>query len=273
MDIDGNGGNTVLHDSIDPNEMGVVLLETLSVEDWVTIENVRTSFLSIVQDDNVNSFLLDVSNRTSAIISWSQFADRIALRLIRFFRQINKFEDLDADDRFILTKYNLFPLFPIYKCFNYKPTNNFAANEVHEEAIRLRRFYMLFDESYDTRDTLIDLILSIAELTERDSTLVSLLLVVLIFSPGLSMNEDEPTLKDPLAVNRAQSYYTILLWKYLVNKLGEAQTYKYFIQLLAIIYRIQSGSKIFRDFARIHCVTPDGVDNITPLIQTVLNIS
>ncbi len=32
------------------------------------------------------------------------------------------------------------------------------------------------------------------------------------------MNGDESPLKDSLAVNRAQFYYTELLWTYLVNK-------------------------------------------------------
>lgn len=253
--------------------MNELLVENLSVEDWITIENVRSLFLSIIQDDNANYFSLDISNTTSAVTSWSHIAEQIALRYINFFRQIHDFEDLDADDRFILIKYNVQPLFPIYKCFNNKPLNNYLACDQNEEAIRLRQFFTLLDGSDEDRDLLINLIYSLVELTEQDSILLSLLLIILTFSQGLSMNENEPVLKNSLAVNRVQSHYTKLLWNYLVNKWGEVQTSKYFVQLITMIFRIQSVGKIFRDAARIQWMTHDSVDSLTPLMQTVLHIS
>ncbi len=273
MDLDKDDDITVLHESTDLNEMEEILLETLSIEDWITIQNIQSSFSSIMQDDNAHNFNIDLSNPVSALVSWSQTADQIALRFISFFRQIDEFEGLHTDDRFILIKYNLFPLFPIYKCFNYKPTNNYLSYEENEETIRLHQFYTSFPESTEVLDNHINLTLSLVELTKQDSTLLSLLLTILIFSQGLSMNEDEPILKDSLAVNQAQSHYTKVLWNYLVNKRGELQACIYFSHLLKMIFRIQLASKIFRDFTHFHFVTQDSVDQITPLMQAVLNIS
>lgn len=267
MDLDNDDEN------IELNEMEEIILDDLSVEDWIKIENVRSLFLSIVKDDNANYFSLDISDTNSAVASWSQIAEQIALRFINFFRQISEFENLDANDRFILIKYNLYALYPIYKCFNNKPLINYLASDENEEAIRLRQFFILLSGSDHGRHLLIDLIYSLGQITEQDSILLSLLLMILAFSQGLSMDEDEPILKNSLAVNHVQSYYTKLLWNYLVNKQGEVQSLKFFVQLLSMIFRIQLQSKMLRDFIRLSWATQNSVDSITPLMQTVLHIS
>jgi len=273
LDKDDDDNNNVLLESIDLNEMEEILLETLSIEDWITIQNIQSSFASTIQDDNANHLNVDLSNPVSAILSWLQTADQIALRFIRFFRQIDEFEGLDADDRFILIKYNLFPLFPLYKCFNYSPTNNYFSDQEDEDTKRFHQCFTLFNELSDIHDLHINLTISLVELTKQDLTLLSLLLTILVFSQGLSMNEDEPILKDSLAVNRAQSHYTTVLWNYLVNKRGELQACIFFRQLLTIIFRMQLTSKIFRDFTHVQRIIQDNVDQITPLMQAVLHIS
>jgi hypothetical protein len=97
-------------------------------------------------------------------------------------------------------------------------------------------------------------------------------LIILILTPCLSMNEDEPPLNDPLAVNRVQSYYTEILWKYLVYKLEEVQACKLFIQLLSTISRMQSTSNTLRLFVRDECARSNAADKLAPLMQSVLNI-
>ena len=44
---------------------------------------------------------IHLSDRTSALISWAQFYNELALRAIELFRQIDEFENLHADNRFI----------------------------------------------------------------------------------------------------------------------------------------------------------------------------
>ncbi|CAF1471881.1 unnamed protein product [Adineta steineri] len=67
------------------------------------------------------------------------------------------------------------------------------------------------------------------------------------FTPGLSMNIEEPLLKDPLAVHRAQNNYTQLLWNYLISKQGEIQACKHFTQLLSAMFQIRSVSKTLKN--------------------------
>ncbi len=87
------------------------------------------------------------------------------------------------------------------------------------------------------------------------------------------MNANEPSLTDSLAVNRAQFYYTTLLWKYLISTHGEVQACRHFTHLLTTIFRIQSVTKRSRDFLQDQFMTTDTVDRMAPLMQTVLNIS
>lgn len=260
------------NDGIDLEERNR-LWETLSIEDWMTIENIQSLFVSTMQDDNAHKFTLDIADRDSALVSCLQSVDQTALRFISFFRQIHEFEGLDADDRFILMKYNLLPVFPIYKCFNYKPENHYLSDEENEEVIRFEQFCRLFDQTSDIRDILIKLIVSLVKLTQQDPTILSLILIIIVFTQGLSLNDDAPVLKNPLAVHRIQCHYIEVLRNYLTQKWDEQQTCHYFTQLLAMIFQLQSTSKIFRDFLDLHPLTRNSVEHITPLLKTFLNIS
>jgi hypothetical protein len=271
MDMDND--NAVFHESTISNEMEDTPLETLSTEDWITIQRIRSSFVSLFQHEHTGCPFGDASDRTSAFITWSHFANLISLRFISFFRQIDEFEGLDADDRFILIKYNLLPVFPIFKCLKYNRINDCCSHEENEAAQKTRRFFLSCDQSTDVRDTFVNLILSLVQVTEQDPTFLSLLLAILIFSQSLSMNADEPPLKDSLAVNRAQFYYTELLWKYLVTKSNYVEACRQFTQILTIIFRIQSAAKRSRDFFRTQFISLNAVDKIAPLMQTVLHIS
>jgi hypothetical protein len=75
-----------------------------------------------------------------------------------------------------------------------------------------------------------------------------------------------------LAVNRAQCHYTRLLWNYLVCQLGEIEACRRFTQLLTLILRMQSVSKIHRIFFRDQHWASNTVDKLAPLMQSVLHI-
>jgi len=273
MDMDKVDDSIVLHEGDDLNQMEDISLNTLSIEDWVVIENVRSSFLSDFQDGIKHCSPLDLSDAASAFISWSKVSSEKVLCLINFFRQLDEFESLNDEDRFILIKYNLYPLFPISKYFHYNELKNSISDEKTEEGNKHCQFYMLCFGSDDIRKAFCYLVVSLVEATEKDPTILSLLLIILLFSQGLSMSGDEPPLKDSLTVNRAQSYYTQILWNYMVNKQGETKTWKQFTQLLRQIFRLQSESKRYREFFRDQITTLNTMDKIAPLMQTVLRIS
>jgi hypothetical protein len=271
--MDENNGNIVFHESNGINDMEDILFETLSVEEWLTIQSLQLSFSSNFQSTHPKFCHIDLTDRTSALISWSQAVNGNILSCINFFRQMDEFENLHEDDRFTLIKFNLLPLFPIYKCFYYKPINDCYLTDDDKQMQLRQKCFASSPEADHIRNVSRNLVLSLVIATEQDPTILSLLMAVLIFSQGLSLNEAEPSLLDPLAAYRAQAFYTQLLWKYLVNRSGEEQATKNFIQYLNIIFKMQSVSKVFRDFFRVELQTPDTVDRLAPLMKTVLNIS
>lgn len=122
------------------------------------------------------------------------------------------------NDRFILIKYHLLPLFGIVTCYSYRPTNDYCRYGAHKEAQKQRQFYRLCGESNDICEIFIDLVRSLIEITEQDQVLLSLLLIILLFSPSLSMIDNESLFQDSLSVYQVQSYYTSVMWNYMVSK-------------------------------------------------------
>ena len=225
------------NDDIRSNETNGIVFDTLSVDDWLTMQSVGASFTSYLHLPGVDcTDYFDLSNRSSALVSWSQFASKVAARLICFFRQMNDFENLHADDRFVLIKYNILPLFVLCKCYSYRPINDCSAFNGCNRADKHAEFFRLCGESSNIRHELITIVVSLVHLTDQDPIFISLLLISLLFSRGLSMNEDEPTLQNPMNVNQVQLRYTDLLWKYLADKHGEQKAQKQFIDLLQTLF-------------------------------------
>jgi hypothetical protein len=155
-----------------------------------------------------------------------------ALRLVSFFKQIPEFNQLNAQDRFTLIKYNLMAVLVLNSTLSYNmeadaimetdsdaPWNSSIIAKVHGDEI-YRRVKKVFD--------------SFARIAQYDQRIIQLTLVVLILTKGFSTNgsASEPILDDSLAVYRAQTYYTELLWKYLQTIHGNDKAIHIFKELV-----------------------------------------
>ena len=276
MDFDGTGDD-FLDQNNQLNGIEDLLFGTLSFEDWTIIENFKSSFESLFPIPELfPPPFTQLPDHFTAFVFWSNFTNEIALKCINYFRQIIEFEQFPLDDRVVLIKYNLFPVFALFKCYHYRegsfpfpPPMNIFSEEVRQHQL----FLMKNNLPIDSLDSIFNLIKSLVQITKQDPKLLSLMLVIMFFTPGLSMSEDEPILKDPLAVHRAQLNYTKILWNYLMNQSGEIEANRRFIQIIFLISRMQLTAKDLRIFFRNQCATLNAVDQITPLMQSVLNIS
>lgn len=273
MDIIKEEGSILFDENDNLNEINDLISETLPVEDWITAENLRSSFVTLFTEHPSMEASLEAKDRTSALINWSFIAEQKALLFIKYFRQIPEFEILDVDDRLTLIKYNLFPIYPLLKCFHYDPTLHYCETKDNPQAAKHLRFFKLCFDSDDIRETFMILTTTLVEITDQDPGFLSIAFVILIFSQGLSMSETEPSLKDPLAVYRAQIYYTKVLWNYMINKWGELETNKRFSAFLTAIFRMQLAAKITRDYYLREFKTTDIAEKLAPLMQTMLQLS
>ncbi|CAF0921421.1 unnamed protein product [Adineta steineri] len=271
MDVNKDDNN-IFHENDDLNEIEDMLFRTLPIDDWLTIENIRSLFVSNFQN-NQPSDTNGVTDPDSALVVWSHWASQMTLQFIKFFGQIDEFEKLNDEDRFILIKFNIYSVFPLYKCYIHKSVNDFHSSEDEEREEKHCKFVYPYGTKERIHERFYNVILSFFKITEQDPTVVSLLMLIFIFSQGLSMNEEQPYLQDELAVYRAQNHYIELLWNYLINKKGETNTYKYFNELLLIIFRMQIVSKESREYFRQRFLASNAMDKMAPLMQTFLNIS
>lgn len=248
----------------------------LSIEDWLIIENIRSSYLLIFENRPNPNGLFESSDRVSALINWSQFASERAIKLINFLRQIDLFENLNPNDKFILIKYNLLSLYLIQKSVNYDPlTRTFGGNRFinNEDLLKRRQFWQLCYGASGIREDLKDLIHSFTIAMENDSKLIYLILIVLIFSKGLSMNEHEPILTENFNVFKSQCFYLELLWNYLISKEGEFKAIKQLIKIIEQIHRVQSYTIHYRNYFQTIVPTHKALEHFAPLMQSVLDIS
>lgn len=260
-------------ENIDIREMEEILLETLSVDDWLAVENLRTAFLSVFQKLHMNYSAVDLSSPASSLLTWSQCFNEVALHFIEFYRHIDEFEHINADDRFTLIKYNLFSIYSISECFNFESSNNYCLYNENEIPSQHVQTLTLWGAPDSMGESIMKILVLFVRLSEGDPTFLILLMTILIFTQGLSMNEKEPPLNDPFSVSQAQIRYTTLLWNYLINKRGELKATEQVIQLTNIILLIQSETKKFQDLFRLQISATDNVDQISPLLQSVLHIS
>ncbi|CAF3451964.1 unnamed protein product, partial [Rotaria sp. Silwood2] len=197
--MDTDNDNFISHNKTELNRKVSTSGRSISIEDWSDIESIISSYSSIFQNQYSLCRSFDISDRKSALIYWSEFASQRALKLINFFQEIDEFENLNSDDRFTLIKYNLLSLYLIQKCLNYNPLTGTFINRKNEDVLKRRQFFALCYGTSGIRESFMSLIRSFSKVTEQDSILINLLLVVLLFSKGLSMNETEPELNDELA--------------------------------------------------------------------------
>ncbi|CAF0778083.1 unnamed protein product [Adineta ricciae] len=265
--IDNNGN--VFSDEINETVFG-----TLSISDWLITQSVEASFvscLSVSPQQCIDS--IDFTSDFAAIVSWSRFMDECALRFINFFRQIEDFENLHSDDRFVLIKYNVYTIFVLGKCYSYGGTNDCCAGDNCDASRKSREFFKLVDPSETLYQKFGHMVRSLVRITDQDPAFLSLLSIILLFSRGLSISNEEPLLNDPDTVNQIQLRYTNILWSHLVSKHGEMRVQKQFIDLLPVLFELQQSVKASREIFHNQSLILNNIDQIAPLFQTVLHLS
>lgn len=160
----------------------------------------------------------------------------------------------------------------IRKSYSYRPTTLRDPIEIQKEKERIARLETLCKISNDFKNKSDLFIHSIIQYTEHDPILLSLLLIIGLFSPTLSLNLDEPIFKDSLSIYRAQALYTKVLWNYLIMKQDETIAQQKFLQLMTILLRVQLTSVTGRKFLHDQITNTNSVDKITALMQTILHI-
>ena len=115
---------------------------------------------------------------------------------------------------------------------------------------------------------------SFRNLAQFDQKIVRLALVIFMFTAGVNTDAEatDTILNDGLAVYRAQSYYSDLLWKYIETEHGPDIAARIFCEMLFRCISWQTLDLRIRHNARQNLIALE-IDSLPPLMKSVLNLS
>jgi len=253
----------------------------LTNDDWNCLNQMRNAYTTACQSAPSASSMISLElapDKISAFINTLDIQNFTAVKLINFLREIREFDQLDDHDRLILVKYNLLLLFLIRHSLTFDPRREICYDlEPHDivsadqEAFALHcKSLFILCYGYEFNQTVVTLLNSLSQLTDRDPIVVQLLMLMMIFSKGLSADDyQEPLLNDPQRVFHAQSKYTDLLFRYFLEKLSFEQSAKKIALISEQLLKIQ---KVSRDF-QLYVKSKVDLTHINPLMKSLLHLT
>ena len=248
--------------------------DELSIEDWLDIERIKSSYAMLFDADyHRRNNISDIHDRRSAVASWTASVDRTGMKLIQFFRQLDQFEELNAEDRFFLVKFNLFSVSLVHKSLAFNWRTGTFGNLTPEENQKRHDYFCATDGQQTARDEFFQMLKTISMLVQGDFTVIYLVLIILLFANDSPAELKKACLVDPLAVYRCQCHFIRLLSNYLRQKHGEEKGNQFLARLFLLLARLPSLTEKMQRFFRAQIEANELLENITPLLQTVLNLN
>lgn len=201
-----------------------------------------------------------------------------AIKLINFLRKIPEFRQLDEQDRVILVKYNLTLLFLMRNALNFDSAREICYDldtsgpvSPNDEAFaHYCKSLFILCYGYEFSRAAISIFRVVANIINKDPIINQLLMLIMIFSKGLSADdEQEPTLNDEKSVFYAQSKYTNLLFRYLLQQYSFEVVA---IKMTRITEQLLKMQKVSRDF-QLYIKSKVDLTHINPLMKCLLHLT
>ncbi|CAF0858954.1 unnamed protein product [Rotaria sordida] len=244
----------------------------LSLEDIQCIEAVQIAFEKRIELAARDGLPWNPSVYATTLLQYINSHSVPAMHLLTFFKQIPEFNQLNVNDKLILTKYNLLSLFIINSALLYKidtkqfreididvPWNLSILRTIHgnENCLQMKKIFRSF-----------------VHIKFYDYKIIQLSLIVLFLTKGLSTGDGvpEPILNDNMAVYRAQNYYIELLWKYMEIIHGFKQAFRIYNKIIRRFLIWQKLEKNLRHDIEQNLSKTDE-NELLPLMKSLLHIS
>ncbi len=193
------------------------------------------------------------------------------IRLLTFFKQIPEFNSLNVDDKVTLIKFNLLPLLCINCTLSYKTETETIAETESDQPWDPTSIQTVYGaEGYQELKKVFDHFRHIAE---YDQKIIQLALITFILTKGFAATRtEEPLLNDSMAVNRAQNYYTELLWKYMETIHGPDIAIQMFSKLIVHFMTWQRAQIKIRDIMETNLLAAN-TNELLPFMKALLHIA
>jgi len=193
------------------------------------------------------------------------------MRLLSFFKQIPEFNQLNVDDKVILIKYNLLTILGINCVLSYKTETSQIIESDSDFPSNLQYYRVLHGYNICMKSRKV--FTSFLHIAKYDRKIIELTLIILILTKGFYITNyhDEQILNLNGSVDRAQIYYTELLWKYIQTIHGYNKAIQLFSQLIfhAISWQIlhdQMRNNI------LNTLSPEDINQLLPIMKSILRI-
>ncbi|CAF1363779.1 unnamed protein product, partial [Didymodactylos carnosus] len=175
----------------------------LSVQDWTQLCHLQISYLSASQSTLLPFPPFQLTDKMSAMVHTIDIQNFVALKLITYLKSVHEFEQLDENDRLTLVKYNLPGLFMLCATLQYDDVREiFTEPYIDEQYAQHCKDLFIYCYGLEFHQGLVKIIRLVVDLTARDPVIVELLLVILIFTKGLSAHNAYSV--EPILSNSSQ---------------------------------------------------------------------
>jgi hypothetical protein len=254
---------------------------SLSQSDWSCLTHIQNAFFSASQSSPSASSVVSLElapDKMSAFMNTIDIQNFTAVKLINFLKEIPEFEQLDAHDRLILVKYNLTLLFLMRHSLTFDSTREIiydldtpdAISPTDEAFAQHCKSLFILCYGYEFNRAVMSILHALVSLINKNPIITQLLMLIMIFSKGLSADDDqEPILNDEKSVFNAQSKYTDLLCRYLMEGSSFEVVTMTMTRLTEQLLKIQKVSRDFQQYLK------DKVDitYINPLMKSLLHLT
>jgi len=201
-----------------------------------------------------------------------------AIKLINFIRQIPEFEELNENDRLILVKHNLTLLFVIRHALTFDTTRELVYDDNLSSSVspsdeafahHCKSIFILC-YGYEFNREFLSILRSVCHIVDQDPIVVQLLMLIMIFLKGLSINDDQqPSLNDGKHVFHIHSKYTDLLFRYFIHRSSFDAAVLTMMRVTEVLIRSQ---RLIRDFHR-YVKSKVDATHVNPLMRSLLNLA
>lgn len=199
-------------------------------------------------------------------------ANTHATRLIKYFKLLPDFSQLNEDDKIILIKYNTFALVIMRSSLCYdQSTDTYHEPNTDECIFSGQDLIKCF--SYHQYEQSTRCVRNLVYASMNDRLVLQIFLIIMLFSKGSALStdseENEPIANNILSIYQAQNIFIDLLWKYCENKYGYKNTVRLYLRLTAS--SIDTHYQAFatrRDYVKVD----DVAQQLVPLMKSVMLI-
>ncbi|UJR17795.1 hypothetical protein I4U23_004694 [Adineta vaga] len=226
---------------------------------------------------DVSAFDQIIDQRSALLYSMSVSYD-MGIQLMTFIRNIPEFESLHEHDRFILFKYNSPLVFFMHLCLNYDANRDLVFDPEVESEEYAAACKQLTSFCYGEQLYLqfYQLLRSIKKIADNDPIIMQLMTIILMFTRSVSdediLASQELILKNSKQVFEAQSIYTDLLFRYMMEKYTiYQQVVRQYSQLIQKTIQMQMLAQNYQKFLQEQLVSTRD-EEINPIMKSILRL-